>query len=537
MKRILMSLIVFIMLLTTISFAETKAKVNVDAIRMRASASTDSKIITNVYLEDIVEILEENGEWSKIKYGENIGYTKTQFLTKINTAEKTENTVSENKTETVSNNTVSDYTNTSSNSENTTEIPKTEEPAIQTTENTVPEEENTNTQTAVTEPLVNQQDVNVGESVVLKGTLKLRRIPNFSNSENAEIAENVNVQIVNVLGNWCKISDGTNIGWIVKNKLYFTESEEAHVVPEENSTETTESVDKTNTENMESPETVENTVSENTTVENTISKDTTTNATAENKIPENTTVQNNQETRKGIITVETARVRQSASTKSEVIGTLDENEVVNIVGEEGEFYKISTQTINSGYVSKKLIREKDVTSRSLTIERTDDTISEEANEQLTQMFSQEHEVEENEDIAEIVEVQTEVINNSRKNELVEFAKKFLGYSYVSGGHSPETGFDCSGFTRYIFGHFGYSLGATAASQTVLGIEVARENLQTADLILYYDEGMTKIGHVGIYIGDGNFIHSANPRRGVVIDNLNTNSYYSKRFVTARRIVE
>ena len=83
MKKIIMSLIVFIMLLTTISFAETKAKINVTAIRMRESASTDSKVVTNVYKDDEVEILEENGEWSKIKYGQNIGYTKTEFLTKV----------------------------------------------------------------------------------------------------------------------------------------------------------------------------------------------------------------------------------------------------------------------------------------------------------------------------------------------------------------------------------------------------------------------------------------------------------------------
>ena len=166
---------------------------------------------------------------------------------------------------------------------------------------------------------------------------------------------------------------------------------------------------------------------------------------------------------------------------------------------------------------------------SLNFSINDLVVAEEANAQLTEIFEREEKVD---NISE-----EPIIGGSRKNELVEFAKQYLGYSYVSGGHSPETGFDCSGFTRYIFGQFGYSLGATAASQTSVGTEVAREDLQIADLILYYDEGMTKIGHVGIYIGDGNFIHSANPKRGVVIDNLNTNSYYSKRFVTARRIVE
>ena len=104
-----------------------------------------------------------------------------------------------------------------------------------------------------------------------------------------------------------------------------------------------------------------------------------------------------------------------------------------------------------------------------------------------------------------------------------------------GASSPEKGFDCSGFTRYVFGHFGFTLGQVAASQTSLGSVVERENLQTGDLLLFYDDGKTKIGHCGIYIGGGDFIHSANAQRGVVIDNLNTNSYYSQRFVTARRI--
>ena len=106
-----------------------------------------------------------------------------------------------------------------------------------------------------------------------------------------------------------------------------------------------------------------------------------------------------------------------------------------------------------------------------------------------------------------------------------------------GCSTPESGFDCSGFTRYVFGHFGYTLGRVAADQTSLGEVIERADLQTGDLLLFYDAGKNKIGHCGIYIGNGEFIHSANPQRGVVTDNLNTNSYYSQRFVTARRIIE
>ena len=91
--------------------------------------------------------------------------------------------------------------------------------------------------------------------------------------------------------------------------------------------------------------------------------------------------------------------------------------------------------------------------------------------------------------------------------------------------------------RYVFKNFGYSLGTVAADQNSLGTEIDKNNLKEGDLILFYNEENTKIGHTGIYIGNNEFIHAANPERGVVIDNLVTNSYYSTRFVTARRIVE
>ena len=137
-------------------------------------------------------------------------------------------------------------------------------------------------------------------------------------------------------------------------------------------------------------------------------------------------------------------------------------------------------------------------------------------------------------------MQKEVINvtsvNGRGNEVVSLAQSFMGTSYVSGGKSPATGFDCSGFTYYIYGQFGISLGGSAASQSSAGTPIDRSNLQPGDLLLFYDEGMTKIGHVGIYVGNGVFVHSANPRRGVVTDNLNTSSYYNARYVGARRLV-
>ena len=108
---------------------------------------------------------------------------------------------------------------------------------------------------------------------------------------------------------------------------------------------------------------------------------------------------------------------------------------------------------------------------------------------------------------------------------------------VLGGKTPESGFDCSGFTRYVFKQFGFSLGAVAYEQASVGRTVERSELLPGDLLLFQNEGKTRIGHTGIYIGGDQFIHAANPDRGVVIDNLSTNSYYNTRYVSARRLVE
>ena len=123
--------------------------------------------------------------------------------------------------------------------------------------------------------------------------------------------------------------------------------------------------------------------------------------------------------------------------------------------------------------------------------------------------------------------------SSVSSDIIETAKDYLGYSYVSGGSSPETGFDCSGFTKYIYGLYGINLNRVAADQADNGTPISKEELQPGDLVLFSYYGSDSIGHSGIYIGDGNFIHAANSNRGVVIDTLES-GYYLDNYVTARR---
>jgi cell wall-associated NlpC family hydrolase len=99
--------------------------------------------------------------------------------------------------------------------------------------------------------------------------------------------------------------------------------------------------------------------------------------------------------------------------------------------------------------------------------------------------------------------------------------------------TTEAGFDCSGFTRYVFAQFGIDLPHSSAAQAKVGKAVAKDQLRKGDLVFFNTDGKS-ISHVGIYIGDGKFIHSAT-NEGVVKDSM-SESYYVKRYVTSRRIL-
>ena len=116
--------------------------------------------------------------------------------------------------------------------------------------------------------------------------------------------------------------------------------------------------------------------------------------------------------------------------------------------------------------------------------------------------------------------------------IVSVAQNYLGVPYVWGGTSPS-GFDCSGFTQYVFRQCGYSINRTADAQYSNGSYVSYDSLQAGDLVFFANTySASGITHVGIYIGGGEFIHAANG--GVKISSL-SESYYSSRYYGARRI--
>ena len=115
--------------------------------------------------------------------------------------------------------------------------------------------------------------------------------------------------------------------------------------------------------------------------------------------------------------------------------------------------------------------------------------------------------------------------------LVEEAKKHLGKKYVWGATGPNT-FDCSGLTQYCHKKLGINIPRTSLEQSKSGKLVSKSNLQVGDLI-FWKTTSAPVGHVGMYIGNNQFIHAPNSRSVVKIDNL-SNSYYANKYVNARR---
>lgn len=118
-------------------------------------------------------------------------------------------------------------------------------------------------------------------------------------------------------------------------------------------------------------------------------------------------------------------------------------------------------------------------------------------------------------------------------DIANFALTFVGYPYVYGAESPSSGFDCSGLMYYVFGEYGYKLHRTADDQMDNdGFAVSLRDLQVGDLV-FFGSG-SYANHVGMYIGNGNFVHAANPSSGVRVSSMNE-TYYAERYLCARRI--
>jgi cell wall-associated NlpC family hydrolase len=123
-----------------------------------------------------------------------------------------------------------------------------------------------------------------------------------------------------------------------------------------------------------------------------------------------------------------------------------------------------------------------------------------------------------------------------KKKLLDYAKYFKGGKYVWGGTSPK-GFDCSGYVQYLYKKHHINLPRTAWAQSKQGVSVDKNHLEKGDLLFFLTDKKRGIPvtHVGIYIGNGEFIHAASRKQGIIISPI-THGHYAKTFVSAKRVL-
>ena len=123
-------------------------------------------------------------------------------------------------------------------------------------------------------------------------------------------------------------------------------------------------------------------------------------------------------------------------------------------------------------------------------------------------------------------------NDYLRNKLVMTAKQYIGVRYQWGGESPDTGFDCSGLTMVVYQLNGLDLPRSSRQQWHAGEPVQRSQLSRGDLVFFATSGGRRVSHVGIYTGNGKFLHAPRKGRKIQVSSL-SNSYYRSRYLGAR----
>lgn len=251
------------------------------------------------------------------------------------------------------------------------------------------------------------------------------------------------------------------------------------------------------------------------------------------------------ETKIGYVNATSLYVRSKPTVDSDVIKTIYRNQEVEITGQTDGWYAVNIGE-TKGYVAARYIADTKVetTSRGSNDAREPIAVENETQGATNIAIESIEKVEEqkSETIESNKEPVKETSNKPKQEEtvkklgeqIVEYAKQYLGYKYVSGGTTPKGGFDCSGFTQYVYAHFDIKITRSSKTQAKDGKYVDKEDLQIGDLIIFNNTDNTAVGHTGIYVGEGKFIHAANAKKGVIITSL-SDSYYKARYVSSRRV--
>lgn len=223
-------------------------------------------------------------------------------------------------------------------------------------------------------------------------------------------------------------------------------------------------------------------------------------------------------TRYAVVQADRLNVRKEPDISSNRIGYIDNGEKAKLIEWGDEWSKVSYSE-KEGFVATEYITvaEEFVYAKSIEEEQAELAA---LREQQARANASEEKVPERAVIS-VAPPQTNYATVSElRSAVVDYAMQYLGNRYVHGGQSLASGTDCSGFTCYVYATFGYGLSRTPQGQyTSAGRSISMEEIQPGDIICYSSNG-SSCTHVGLYIGNGQIIHAANSRKGVIISNYN-----------------
>ena len=329
------------------------------------------------------------------------------------------------------------------------------------------------------EPKTPELSVPAETTIVNSGKIKVRILPTINSNIIAELENSENITVITETNNWKFIQNDEISGWIAKTGTVSKEDVEAIAAAIEEET----NVEEKTEEVVPTEEVVEET-SNFTKYDTPITM---------------------------YVNANSIYLRTKPTTESKSITSLIKNTDVKVLGEEDGWYKVEHEG-QTGYIRKDLLSNEKVATET---SRNGDNIDRNTQSETSSIGSS---------------------SSSLGSQIVDYAYQFLGVPYVYGASGPSS-FDCSGFTSYVYKHFGYSLQRSAAGQASNGVPVSKSDLQAGDIVLFLDyETMDKIGHVGIYVGDGNFIHASSGSGYCVKTSTLLSGSYKTRYAGARRII-
>ncbi len=463
------------------SFAANTATVTVETANLRETASSTSKILELINKGESVEIVEKEEDWYKVKYKGIVGYLRNDLVAVSN-----EDTTSNNDNSTSANTTNTENTSNTANTQNEAQENVNEENEIpnEVIQNTAVE-----TNTEGTEPTTEVQDVKGKYRVKEDATLKVIPLIHALDLEN--ISKDTEVEVTDVMNYWAYAIVENKQGWVVLEKLERVD-ESAKITEATQTSDAQSSQENTNTTEANATQT------------------------------QNTTTQTSKTM---YANSQTVNVRSSADRNSSLVTQIAINTQVEVVAEENGWSKVKVNGKQGYILSSLLSTKKQDTTRSLEESRTTSTTSNEATSNSTTSSTSSNTSNSTTNNGASSSGTTSSNDNALSgtatsttgDSVVAYAKQFIGVQYTYGGTSPSTGFDCSGFTSYVYKHFGISLPRTSGGQSGVGTAVSRANLVPGDLVIYS-------GHVAIYVGGGNVIHAPRPGKSVCIVPLDQAGY-------------